>query len=410
MASNPPDTPAEELATANILLFDALVRHQILVLRFSADVRRRVQQILDDTEEELADRIRSRLMDTGLESRADVRRLEALLRIVRNTRTRAWREVTEEWVREAQAIAVEEARVTRAAIMTVAPVTLDMVLPAPELLRALVETSPFEGATLRNWAQVVADQDIRRIEAQIRAGMIAGEGSDQIARRVVGSARLRGTDGVTQITRRAAESLTRTAINHFSNMARREFITANQDLFSEEQYVATLDARTTPVCRSLDGKLYPVGKGPIPPLHFNCRSLRVPVLDGDVLGDRPFVAATRAQLLREYAEREGIRLPRGREDLPRGHKGSFDAFARQRVRQLTGQVPGRTTYQQWLARQSQAFQDDVLGKTRARLFRDGGLTLDKFVNRRGDEIPLRDLARLEAEAFRAAGLDPKGFE
>jgi hypothetical protein len=185
---------------------------------------------------------------------------------------------------------------------------------------------------------------------------------------------------------------------------------ANQDLFSEEQFVATLDARTTPVCRSLDGKRYPVGKGPIPPLHFNCRSLRVPVLDGDALGKRPFVAATKAQLLREYAEREGLKVPKTREALPRGHKGAFDAFARMRVRQLTGRAPGRTTYQEWLSTQSAAFQDDVLGKTRARLFREGGLTLDKFVNRRGDEIPLSELARLHAAAFRAAGLDPKGFE
>lgn len=407
---DPNDTAAEELATANILLFDALVRHQILVLRFSADLRRRVQEILDATEVDLADKIRSRLLESGLESRADIRRLESLLRIVRNTRTGAWRQVTEEWVREAQAIAQEEARLLKAMITTVSPVVIDFALPAPELLKALAEGSPFEGATLRQWAATLAEQDIRRIEAQIRAGMIAGESSPEIARRVVGTARLRGTDGVTQITRQAAESLTRTAINHISNMARREFIMANQDIFSEEQYIATLDARTTPVCRSLDGRRYPVGKGPIPPLHFNCRSLRVPVLDGDALGERPFVAATRRQLLEEYAQQRGITAPKTRDGLPRGHKGAFDSFARQRVRELTGRVPGRTTYQEWLGRQSAAFQDDVLGKTRARLFREGGLSLDKFVNRRGDEIPLSGLARLHAAAFRAAGLDPKGFE
>jgi hypothetical protein len=31
------------------------------------------------------------------------------------------------------------------------------------------------------------------------------------------------------------------------------------------------------------------------------------------------------------------------------------------------------------------------------------------VNRRGDQIRLSDLARLHAQAFRDAGLDPKGF-
>lgn len=90
-------------------------------------------------------------------------------------------------------------------------------------------------------------------------------------------------------------------------------------------------------------------------------------------------------------------------------KGSFDEFSRRRIRELTGRVPAKMTYQEWLTTQPATFQDDVLGKTRGKLFRKGGLTLDKFVNQAGDEIPLSDLARLHAEAFRAAGLDPVGF-
>ena len=43
--------------------------------------------------------------------------------------------------------------------------------------------------------------------------------------------------------------------------------------------------------------------------------------------------------------------------------------------------------QGWLGRQSAAFQDDVLGRTRGLLFRKGGLRLDRFVNRAGDELP-----------------------
>jgi SPP1 gp7 family putative phage head morphogenesis protein len=402
-------TPPEE-GGANEALFAALIRHQIMMLRVSADLRRRIQRLLDETEADIADKIRSRLLgNTGLETQADVRRMEALLRSIRNIRTRAWSQVTDEWVQEAMAIAEAEPRFVSAIMTTVSPVVLDLVLPPVEQLRALVESNPFEGQTLREWASTIAQADLRRIEGQIRAGVIAGEGSAAIARRVVGSARLRGTDGVTQITRREAESITRTAVNHISNAARREFIIANADLFDKEQFVATLDARTTPVCRSYDGERFDVGKGPIPPLHFNCRSLRVPVLDGDALGSRPFVAATRAQVLREYAEQNGLKVPKTRDGLPYGHKTAFDQFARRRVRELTGRVPGRTTYQEWLSTQSAAFQDDVLGPTRAALFRRGGLTLDKFVNRRGDELTLSQLATLHEDAFRAAGLDPKGF-
>lgn len=397
-------------ATANEALLDAMVRHQILVLRMSEDLRLRVQRLLDATEADISDRIRSRLLGSrGLASGDDYRRLEALLRVIRNTRTGAWSEITEEWVREAVSIAEMEPRLMSGLAQVVSPVVLDTLLPPVEQLRALVESRPFEGRTLRQWAASVADEDLRRIENQVRIGMLQGEDSATIARRVVGTAQRRGTDGVTQITRRNAEAITRTMVNHVSGMARREFMLANSDLFSEEQFVATLDSRTTPVCRSLDGKRFPVNAGPIPPLHFNCRSLRVAVLDPDAMGDRPYKAVTQRQLLREFAQREGIKTPRSRDGLPRGYKGRFDQFSRRRVRELTGRVPATTTYQQWLTGQSSQFQDDVLGKARGALFRQGGLTLEKFVNQQGKQLPLRELARHHADSFRAAGLDPESY-
>jgi hypothetical protein len=55
------------------------------------------------------------------------------------------------------------------------------------------------------------------------------------------------------------------------------------------------------------------------------------------------------------------------------------------------------------------FQNDTLGITKAKLFREGGLNLDKFVNRNGDELTLAQLAEREAAAFRAAGLDPDKY-
>jgi hypothetical protein len=76
---------------------------------------------------------------------------------------------------------------------------------------------------------------------------------------------------------------------------------------------------------------------------------------------------------------------------------------------MTEILPAKISYQQWFSRQSVAFQNDVLGPTRAKLFRTGRVTLDKFVNRRGDEILLADLAASDAAAFRAAGLDPGKF-
>ena len=398
------------MPTANEALFDALVRHQIGLLRLSGSVRNRVHKLLDATEDDIAAQITRRLANhKGLDTPASVRRLERLLARIRATRAKAWDAVTGTWVDELQALARAEPVTTADIIRTVSPVQVALALPPASDLSALVTRQPFEGKVLRDWATDIERADLDRIQSQIRIGLVAGESARVIARRVVGTVRNRGKDGVTQVTRRNAEAVTRTAVNHISNRARGAFFEANQAVFSEEQYVATLDSRTTPVCRSLDGTRYPVGKGRFPPQHVACRSIRVAVLGGEAIGHRPATPVTERMLVREYTGQNDIGRVATRADLPRGHKGKFDAFARKRKRELIGRVPAKTPYQDWLKRQSAAFQDEVLGKARGKLFRAGGLTLDTFVDRRGVVYTLSELTRRDAAAFRAAGLDLKSY-
>src|SRR3546814_10812384 len=49
---------------------------------------------------------------------------------------------------------------------------------------------------------------------------------------------------------------------------------------TEYRWVSTLDGRTTSQCRSLDGKVFTIGKGPRPPIHMNCRSTTVAIIPG----------------------------------------------------------------------------------------------------------------------------------
>ncbi len=389
---------------ANEAFFDAMVRHQIGLLRVSGRVRNRVLKILDDTEADIARQIRDRLSKGR-----SVSRQEALVKVIRSIRNDAWDQAIAVWREELLAVARSEPDFVANALRTVSPVALDLAIPSAALLNSIVTARPFEGQVLREWTRSIRRSDINRIEQQIRIGVTQGEPAGTIARRVVGTARQRGRNGVTEITRRNAEAITRTAVNSITNHAKREFYSLNSDIFEEELYVATLDSRTTPICQSLDGKRYPVGEGPIPPLHFNCRSLRVALIDGQAIGNRPMRQFTQRQLLREYTSSNSLKSATRRADLPRGHKGRFDEFSRTRVRELTGRVDAKVTYGQWLTRQSREFQDDVLGRTRGRLFRRGELSLDKFVNRRGDQISLEELASREASAFRAAGLDPEDF-
>lgn len=397
------------LSTANLEFFDALVRHQVFVLRMSGSIRNDVIALLNATEQDIAMRIRDRLRTSRGVSERNLRRARKLIDEIRDIRSQAWDGVDNLWTTSFNDFVKEEAQFNNAALRTVVPVRVSTVLPAAATLRSLVRDMPFEGRVLRAWSASQRQSDINAIADQIRIGLVQGESSAQMARRVVGTARLNGADGVTHTARRHAAAITRTATIAYSNAARREFLVANDNLFTEELYVATLDGRTTPICRSLDGRRFPVGEGPIPPLHFNCRSLRVAVISDEAIGSRPSKPVTNRRLLRRFAEENRLSGIRSRSDLPRGFKGRFDRFLRTEVRRLTGRVPAKLTYQQWLTSQSATFQDDVLGVTRGRLFRRGNLTLDRFVNRAGDEIPLSELARRDADAFRAAGLDPDEF-
>lgn len=391
--------------TFNEEFFDASVRHQIDLLRFGSGVARKVNSLLDATRADLRKQVERRLGKvTGING-ASLRRLRELERAIDQQRSGAWNDVTEEWSRVAVDVALEEPMFVAGALTSILPVELDLVQPSPATLRALATTRPFQGKFLKEWADSTSRADLTRIHQQIRIGMVQGESSRDIAARVFGAR------GAMNVTRAQVDAVTRTVINHVSNAAQQEFLQANSDLFSVEQLVATLDARTTPVCRAEDGKQYPVGKGPIPPLHVACRSIRVGVIDGEVVGERPFKAGTEKQMLREYAAAQGwAGPPKSRDDLPRGHKKSFDAFSRRRMRELTGQVPARTTYQEWLARQPAEIQDDILGPTRAKLFREGGLKLDRFVNREGDEITLEELRQRNRGAWERAGLGGSGAD
>jgi len=398
----------EALLAANVLLFDAMVRHQVFLMRLNGSLRNETEKLLNATEEDIANLILVRLHGVKGATPRNLAIVALLISDIRKLRHGAWTEVRTLWRSTLGELTESEVRFLATALETSLPVEYDAVPPVDKVSTA-AKALPFEGQTLSQWSNRIEEEDLRRIAQQIRIGLVQGEPARVIAARVIGTARMRGRNGVTQITRRRADAIVRTAIIHFSNVARTAFLAANEEMFSEEMYVATLDSRTTPICRSLDGNTYPLGEGPMPPIHWNCRSLRVPRITPDAVGSRQAKAVTEAMLVREYARKNGLKRAKHQKDIPVGQRVDYERFARRRTRELTAIVPAKQTYGEWLARQSAEFQNDTLGISKARLFRKGGLTLDKFVNRRGDELTLAQLAQREAVAFRAAGLDPGDY-
>jgi hypothetical protein len=75
-------------------------------------------------------------------------------------------------------------------------------------------------------------------------------------------------------------------------------------------------------------------------------------------------------------------------------------WAKERV----GHVPGETTYDEWLRRQDEAFQNEVLGPTKAKKFREG-LEMDQFVDRSGNELTVTQLKEKTPPASKASTAD-----
>lgn len=405
----PPVWPPAD--TFNQQLFEAMVRHQVGLLMYSGGLRNRIWALLDATEDDVRHQIEARLrgLAGAAVTPARLKRADAMLKALAETRLEAWGDVRGTWFDELRALAVAEPGFVAGTMSAAIPVELGLAIPDAAKLRAIVTSQPFMGQTLSQWASELAKSDVARMGQQIRIGLVQGETIPEISRRLVGTVRLSGVDGVFEMSRRSAATITRTAVNAITAEARAQLFDANSDLMDGELFTATLDSRTTPICRSLDGNIYEVGKGPKLPLHMGERSLYSPIIDGEVIGDRPYRAFSEKGLLREFAKQEGIAAPATRDGLPHGTKGAFDAFARGRMRELTGIAPAKLSYQQWLTKQPAQLQDDILGPTRGKLFRQGGLTLDKFVEPDGRQLTLAELAEFEAAAFRRAGLDPKEF-
>jgi len=364
---------------------DALIAHQIELLRLSKGMASQIRGLLNRAEPELRARLKARLekiaalgWDPGP---ATTKRMVKTAALIAGINRPTFAEINALVRQDLVGLTIGETQFISGVTTSALPVIFEPSLPSPKELRGIVFARPFQNRILRDWLATFEAGDRRRMMDQIRQGLVFGETPTQISRRIFGTGALGGVDGTREITRRGSQTLAQTAVSAISNATRQAFYLANKRIVKSEKYVATLDSRTTPICQSLDGDVFKVGQGPIPPLHMNCRSIRVPVIDGRKLGKRPASAATRRQL-------KGLRGP----------------ARRRAVEKLVGPVPAETTYTQFLRRQSAGFQDEVLGPARGRLFRSGELDLKGFVDNSGQRLTLRQLYDRDPGAFQRANV------
>lgn len=204
------------------------------------------------------------------------------------------------------------------------------------------------GHSIQAWRQRLFANDRHRLTQGLTLGARLGDNEAELRARLVGHKSYGGRDGLTATSRRELDTLVRTATDTFADLARVQIAIENP-LAGKEVYVAILDSRTTEQCKDLHGSVYTAGDGPRPPIHWYCRSTRVPLV-----GDGP------------------NRIPR---------------------------------YREWLSRLSAQDQDTVLGPRQGRAFRAGALDLQAFREPNWRGINLETLAKRESRVFEAAGME-----
>jgi SPP1 gp7 family putative phage head morphogenesis protein len=347
--------------TANEAIQDATIRHMLymegLKTRYANEILKFLDdEIIPDLKEQLAIRLERHMKGKQTTERLEamIAQFEKITRDFKNINTRVQGELFE--------IALYEAEFNLNMLKQETPVNINYVLPSPEIVAAAITDKPFDGRLLGQWFESIGESTQTRLASEIRRGVTEGQTTQQIVKRVMDS-------GMLETTRAQTNAVVRTAVQHSASVARDEMFKANSDVIKGLKYTATLDSRTSALCRSRDNKVYDIDKAPPLPAHISCRSVYTPVLKS----------------FREL----GIDV----DEVEDGARAS-----------MNGQVPADLTYSQWLKGQTVSIQNDALGVTKATLFRKGDLPLDRFINRNGHEFTLKELREKEFEAFKKAGL------
>lgn len=233
---------------------------------------------------------------------------------------------------------------------------------------------PSGGSLLEPWFEDMTATEIKRVQGEIRLGYAQGETTSSIVRRIRGTKAAGYSDGALAITKRNADTVTKTALQHAAMQSRGEVWKKNDAVVKKRRIVATLDKRTSTTCRSLDGQEFPLDKGPKPPFHANCRTSETAVL------------------AKKYADLSKDRT-RAERDPETGD---------------IGRVNADKSYYDWLKTQPANVQNSIIGPTRGKLLRDGGISAERFselqLGKNFEPLTLDQMKKIEPTAFEKAGL------
>lgn len=318
-------------------------------------------------------------------------KMEAQLKLIGSILNETFTEYSHVWKDSIKEIASYEAGFEARALEKVVD-GVSFTLPSDNQLQAAVFSAPLGeiggvagGSLLEPYFKRMTADQILKVQGAIRTGYAQGQTTNDIIRAIRGTKAAGFSDGLLAGTYRDIEGMTRTALNHTANVAREKVWEDNKKVIDRVKILATLDSKTSKKCQLMDGQIFEVSKGPRPPFHLGgCRTTTVAVLNKEY----------------EFLSRDRTRKAKGED----GELVSIKA---------------NQTYYDWLKKQPKGFQNSIIGPTRGKLLREGGLTSQRFtelqLNKNFDPLetiikdgkkitPLEQMRQLEPLAFEKAGL------
>ena len=179
------------------------------------------------------------------------------------------------------------------------------------------------------------------------------------------------TQGIFNSIFRGARTTSNLLVQHATSTTRKTFHEANEETIKGYKWVSVLDSRTSDTCQYLSERVWYYNNpsrstlpGPIePPAHYNCRSTTTPI----VINSRELSPEAKAAQILSSAALATV---------------------------LTSRLPQQTSYLQWLKRQPNSIQQEVLGTVRYDLWKSGELQIEGFYSKDARFYTLKELDNL----------------
>ena len=315
---------------------DNAVRHQIDLLRLEAGESRRLLRILKEADDQI-DTLLAKRNIPRYGTKAFNKLVERVQRIRAEAMSAVKTELADDLRRLVDVERTFELRALKSHIIS--PNDVNLPILRKSVLNTPFTTSPGQMAVFDSWVKSLEASDKKRIGDALTAAARTGQDARQL---VVGS---RAFPGIVARTHKNLEAVVRTLFVHTSSTVREKLWEVNGGVLAY-RWTAMLDRKLCPICFSHHGKFTPAPgrtipsglpaltpKGLRPPLHANCRCILVPIFSLSGILDLP-------------------------------------------------------TADEWLTTQTTGTQNEVLGVTRATLFRQGKIEAASMTNQTGRLITL----------------------